>query len=138
MLEYYEGLLFITTNRLEDFDEAFHNRIQVPIAYVALSAEFRTNIWRWHVQNATQHDKSRGLWTDDAFSHLGMLETNGRDIRNAVQIASAYAQAERETSSAGPGLSLRHILNYVRNSFDGQKLEDASSTLKKLDELSFA
>ena len=31
MLEYYEGILFLATNRLETMDVAFQSRIHVPV-----------------------------------------------------------------------------------------------------------
>ena len=33
MIEYYQGMLFLTTNRLAEFDPAFHNRIHINIEY---------------------------------------------------------------------------------------------------------
>jgi hypothetical protein len=52
MLEYYNGMLFVTTNRLTDFDQAFQNRIHLSIAFDQLEAPARTNIWRQHVSHA--------------------------------------------------------------------------------------
>lgn len=37
VLEYYAGILFLTTNRIGDFDEAFTSRIHISLYYPELS-----------------------------------------------------------------------------------------------------
>src|SRR5262249_58379475 len=46
MLEYYEGILFLATNRLETMDVAFQSRIHVPVKYEALDSAARRQIWK--------------------------------------------------------------------------------------------
>lgn len=41
MLEYYRGIMFLTTNRVNDFDEAMQSRIHLAIRYPLLSKETR-------------------------------------------------------------------------------------------------
>ncbi|KAK4540421.1 hypothetical protein LTR36_009278 [Oleoguttula mirabilis] len=43
-LEYYQGILFLTTNRIGTFDEAFLSRIDVPIYYPNFTNEQRLRI----------------------------------------------------------------------------------------------
>ncbi|OTB00432.1 hypothetical protein M426DRAFT_65886, partial [Hypoxylon sp. CI-4A] len=45
-MEYFKGLLFLTTNRVSQIDDAFISRVHVAIGYQALSPEFRVKIWR--------------------------------------------------------------------------------------------
>ncbi|THZ50551.1 P-loop containing nucleoside triphosphate hydrolase protein, partial [Aureobasidium pullulans] len=45
VLEYYEGILILTTNRVGTFDEAFKSRIQLAIHYPSLNQEDRMSIW---------------------------------------------------------------------------------------------
>lgn len=45
VLEYYEGILILTSNRVGTFDEAFRSRIQLSIHYKNLNAEDRALIW---------------------------------------------------------------------------------------------
>src|SRR6266542_1344950 len=105
MLEYYHGLLFITTNRLEDFDEAFHNRIHITIKYHDLQQEARTNIWRQHLSKASKKDSRSDLWDEDIYQLLGQLDTNGRDIRNYIRAAYGYARSAEED------LRINHLLS---------------------------
>ncbi|KAK7697667.1 hypothetical protein SLS64_013297 [Diaporthe eres] len=45
-LEYYDGILILTSNRVGTFDEAFKSRIQVAIHYESLTKKSRRAIWR--------------------------------------------------------------------------------------------
>src|SRR5271156_6610940 len=45
VLEYYEGILFLTTNRISNIDDAFHSRIHVSMQYPPLTAASRRHIW---------------------------------------------------------------------------------------------
>lgn len=42
VLEYYEGILFMTTNRINDSDVAVHSRIHVSLEYLSLRATLVT------------------------------------------------------------------------------------------------
>jgi hypothetical protein len=42
MLEYYEGILILTSNQIHTFDEAFKSRIQVALHYPTLDMR---SIW---------------------------------------------------------------------------------------------
>lgn len=44
MLDYYEGILFLTTNRVKHIDDAFHSRIHVSLHYPPLKAVSRRQI----------------------------------------------------------------------------------------------
>ncbi|KAK3349881.1 P-loop containing nucleoside triphosphate hydrolase protein, partial [Lasiosphaeria hispida] len=104
LLEYYRGMLFLTTNRLDDFDEAFYSRIHVTLEYSTLTRPWRTNIWREHIGLATARNTVKDLWTDDMFAALGEIDNNGRDIKNYTRTAYAFAQATDED------LTLEHLM----------------------------
>lgn len=48
-LEYFEGVMFLTTNRVQIFDEAFQSRIHLPLQYQALDLKARKVIWKTHL-----------------------------------------------------------------------------------------
>ena len=54
LTEYYQGILFLTTNRVETFDEAFQSRIHMGIRYENLQAKARKKIWQHHVGKVEQ------------------------------------------------------------------------------------
>ncbi|KAK8878892.1 P-loop containing nucleoside triphosphate hydrolase protein [Apiospora arundinis] len=84
-LEYYTGILFLTTNRVASFDDAFKSRIHVPLQFPPLSEESRRAIW---LQFCEQVDAK--LDADD-MHRLAQLELNGRQIKNIVKTANSLA-----------------------------------------------
>src|SRR5256885_2613862 len=44
-LEYYEGIMFLTTNRASEFDEAILSRIHLMLRYDSPDADARKKIW---------------------------------------------------------------------------------------------
>ena len=46
LLEYHDGIMFLTTNRVEAIDEAFKSRISVAIKYNDLDQDARKQVWR--------------------------------------------------------------------------------------------
>lgn len=74
-IEYFQGVLFLTTNRKQDFDEAFKSRIHVTISYGDLSDEAQSMIWERLI--VTNKDvKKDDSWTSAAFEALGKLKFN--------------------------------------------------------------
>lgn len=45
-MEYFQGLLFLTTNRVGQVDDAFISRVHVAIGYEALNPDTRSKIWQ--------------------------------------------------------------------------------------------
>jgi AAA+ superfamily predicted ATPase len=45
-LEYYDGILILTSNRVATFDEAFKSRIQLALHYKPLKKAHRLRIWK--------------------------------------------------------------------------------------------
>jgi len=81
MLDYYEGLLFLTTNRPETLDHAIHSRVMLRLDYPCLQAEARAEIWE------TMFAAAAVRLTTGSFADLGVAEVNGRQIRNLVRLA---------------------------------------------------
>ncbi|KAF2963249.1 hypothetical protein GQX73_g10320 [Xylaria multiplex] len=109
VLEYYNGLLFLTTNRVGTIDEAFKSRIHMSLYYPPLDKTqtrdiFRLNIAKLREIEAQRHEMTgepplvikESEITDFAGKHFeeNARSTgcwNGRQIRNAFQIASSLA-----------------------------------------------
>ncbi|KAH7309048.1 P-loop containing nucleoside triphosphate hydrolase protein [Stachybotrys elegans] len=90
MLEYYQGILFLTTNRVKDIDPAFHSRIHLTLAYPELDREARARIWRTFLKRITVPGNAGAghRLTEDEVSRLSKLELNGRQIKNVLKMAS--------------------------------------------------
>ena len=62
VLEYYEGIMFLTTNRVQTFDAAFQSRIHISIEYPELDAKSRKQVWtsfleQHNIAQAASRDK---------------------------------------------------------------------------------
>ncbi|KAH8648577.1 P-loop containing nucleoside triphosphate hydrolase protein [Xylariales sp. PMI_506] len=90
VLEYYSGILFLTTNRVATFDDAFKSRIHVPLRYTSLSVESRRSIWR----NFCDRVPGGCDVDDEGIDRLAAHELNGRQIKNVVKTAESLAAYE--------------------------------------------
>ncbi|KAI1763926.1 hypothetical protein GGR53DRAFT_343868 [Hypoxylon sp. FL1150] len=93
MLEYQSGILFLTTNRLSDFDTAFYSRIHVCIEFESPDAQRRTYIWSKIAGKLPAHEISRS-----EFERLGSLPLDGRRIKNVIKVASLLMQSKGDGS----------------------------------------
>jgi transcriptional regulator of acetoin/glycerol metabolism len=93
LLEYFEGIMFLTTNRIMNFDTAFKSRIHLAIKYPGLSETSQRQLWTTFITNDFQRDAPYWL-TEDLLDDLGAnRELNGRQIKNVVRTAMALAVA---------------------------------------------
>lgn len=107
VLEYYEGVLFLTTNRVGTFDEAFKSRIHLSLYYPPLNWPRTKRIWTNHIKTATSGNTRIQVDHDTLIAHAESLFQiqssqnefgpvwNGRQIRNAFQCAVALASFRR-------------------------------------------
>lgn len=107
VLEYYAGVLFLTTNRVGDFDEAFASRIHMTLYYPPLDldstqAVFRLNLEKINARVTKKHRKLEinhfavGGFVTSHWQANPKARWNGRQIRNACQTALALAEFEAE------------------------------------------
>lgn len=88
LLEYYEGILFLTTNRVKEIDEAFYSRISLAIRYPELDEAKRLIVWRNLLEFA-------GPRADDVnVAELAKKAINGRQIKHIVRQAGTLAKFE--------------------------------------------
>lgn len=99
VLEYYEGILILTSNRVGTFDEAFKSRIQLALHYPTLGEYQRLRIWENFI-NRLESFGDDSVDIADLRDHLGDLKEekmNGRQIRNAITTARQYAEWKKTT-----------------------------------------
>lgn len=110
VLEYCNGILFLTTNRVGTIDEAFKSRIHISLYYPPLDEKqtldiFQVNLTRLHEIEAAKTVSRPGHTTveidddnildfaiDHFRGHKQSQRWNGRQIRNAFQVAYSLAQ----------------------------------------------
>jgi hypothetical protein len=140
-LEYYPGILFLTTNRPGVLDEAINSRIHFSIHFPYLDyaqtlALFDMNLERAKIIAAQRAeatgkpplqmnvDEIRGFAIDAlqlraGGSSGGSSWWNGRQIRNAFQLASslAYADLDNDNDPSNKYLGRKHF-QYVQSLFE--------------------
>lgn len=99
VLEYFQGIMFLTTNRVKNFDRAFHSRISIALNYGELNKETRIKVWT----NLLDAANVSNMDIDKLSSH----ELNGRQIKNAIRISMALAEEE------GRDVSNQDVLNTI-------------------------
>ena len=91
-LEYFEGILFLTTNRPGALDEAFQSRIHITLGLPDLNVDSQIKVWKIFIRKLNipkdQENAIKKLVTDDIKKHGNL---NGRQIRNTIQAALALA-----------------------------------------------
>lgn len=88
VLEYYAGILFLTTNRVATFDDAFKSRIHIPIRYTDLSPSSRLQIWR----NMCAKIPGGVTLSEKEYEQLAENDVNGRQIKNVIKAAESLAR----------------------------------------------
>ncbi|KAJ4257572.1 hypothetical protein NW762_008697 [Fusarium torreyae] len=103
-LEYFQGILFLTTNRVETFDEAFQSRIHIALRYDNLDSRAKRTIFKMFLNRVEKLGKLKVKpLTEDDLNTLSKQDLNGRQIKNVVGSAQDLAVTN------GEALSMRHI-----------------------------
>ncbi|KAF8846682.1 hypothetical protein BDZ45DRAFT_812136 [Acephala macrosclerotiorum] len=129
-LEFYDGILFLTTNRIGVFDDAFMSRIHVKLYYRPFTPEERQRVWQTFIDKLMKDRGSSIRVSIDAKDfikgrRMKGLKWNGRDIRNAFQTAVALAEYDAETDEEGKILLKdTHLSSIVDMSIDFEKYLD--------------
>jgi len=107
-LEYFNGIMFMTTNRIGTMDPAFQSRIQYATEYTTLSVASRRKIWKMFIERLENRDSREELLED--MDYLKKLDLNGRQIRNAMKLAYSLAiQESRAMSGEKSGCPIKRI-----------------------------
>ena len=96
VLEYFKGILIMTTNRIMTFDVAMLSRCHYAIDFKPLSLDQEQEIWMRYVDKLNEHNSEKKDEIEDWVKHLTKRQTklNGREIRNVFTTAQTLAQAE--------------------------------------------
>jgi hypothetical protein len=118
MLEYYNGVLFLTTNRVGVLDEAIKSRVHLHLRYNQLDRRQTTEIFKHNIIRLKKIELQRQTAADRLFIHeseinefalahfdetnkSGVGRWNGRQIRNAFLIAASLAHLDGDDN---PGM----------------------------------
>lgn len=116
VLEYYDGILILTTNRIRTFDIAVQSRVNFAITYKNLDDKQKKTIYsnfisQLNEDNTRNHEElvnwpESDEWNDEPPFRL----LNGRQIRNVLFSAASIAQGDLRDHR----LSLDHIKKILK------------------------
>ena len=118
LLEYHNGVLFLTTNRLSCLDEAFSSRISVAMHYHNLEYDARKTIWETFLTITTTPEIIATL----DMEKLAAFNLNGRQIRSVVRLSCARSRIEKTDLSMDILLDTINISLDFKVQFSGEKL----------------
>ena len=78
-LEYFQGIMFLTTNRVTAFDDAFRSRITFAIKFDDLNIKAKKKIWETFLQKLPTEVKI----SEEEMDHLSRKDINGRQVRRS-------------------------------------------------------
>jgi len=116
LLDYYQGILFLTTNRPEVLDHAVLSRVMLKLAYPDLDQGARTAIWR------TMLDAAGLTLLDGPVDKLAEKDINGRQIRNLTRLGKILYPDGQVTLD-----QMRKVLSYGTASTQTTSCTGASS-----------
>jgi hypothetical protein len=179
VLEYYSGILFLTTNRVGALDEAFKSRIQLHLYYPRLNLPQTTAIFEVNIQKLLlieqEKEKQRQDQDNDHVQEPGSRDSqaearakvtrppaikidqdairrfahhhfkthneeqrwNGRQIRNAFQIAYSLANFEMERSSLDVWDEGEASTPHTPATLNERQFEDVAAAIENFDEYLF-
>ena len=119
VLEFYSGILFLTTNKVGHFDEAFKSRIHVSLYFPALNKRSTLKIWKMNLDRLAKSKKTLEVEAKEIYEYArdhykelhkkGKMTWNGRQIMNAFQTAIALAEFDANKNQGKPLLRLEHF-----------------------------
>jgi hypothetical protein len=107
--------MFLTTNRIMNFDTAFKSRIHLAIKYPGLSESSQRQLWTTFITNDVNRPKPYWL-NETLLNNLAARKLNGRQIKNVVHTAMALAiAASRELEPQDIHTSLTAMDNFEKD-----------------------
>ena len=116
LLEYYNGILILTSNRVKAIDPAFYSRISFARKYHDHTDDVREQIVR-NLLNV--HEITL---TEEEICELALHEVNGRQIKNSIRLAHFLAESENRPVT---GKDIHDILLRVQ-SFAAELLREVN------------
>ncbi|KAK3329966.1 hypothetical protein B0H66DRAFT_508811 [Apodospora peruviana] len=117
VLEYYQGIMFLTTNQIAEFDIAIPSRIHVSIQYESLKESQMEAIFSGFLDKLDDRGLVEGYedikeWLDEV---VYKEKFDGRQIRNTVTTALGLARAEAKYRGQTAKLKKDHLRRAFAN-----------------------
>lgn len=111
LLEYFQGILFLTTNRVETFDEAFQSRIHLAIRYGELSAKAKRSVWRMFLARVqAKEGVETAKFGEKDFDVLARHALNGRQVGFLPISCDRYTDIDRRSKTRSEQRRLSRLM----------------------------
>jgi AAA+ superfamily predicted ATPase len=140
VLEYYDGIIILTTNRITSLDIAVQSRIHLAIRYEDLDQKQKQNVFRMFLNQLEQNepksikDYEKVLEFVDEYASRDKL--NGRQIRNVVASALSLARSKAKRENGDARMTVDHLKKvlYITKDFQEQ-LESITTDARRHNEV---
>ncbi|KAB5584935.1 P-loop containing nucleoside triphosphate hydrolase protein [Coniochaeta sp. 2T2.1] len=101
-LEYFSGIIFLTTNLYSTIDSAFRSRVSLHLLFNPLTPEAPMLVWRkfldrlpsatkGNAEDVARNEAESGAGiSEEDIKELAAWELNGREIKNAVKMVKSW------------------------------------------------
>lgn len=103
MLEFYQGILILTSNRVAAFDTAIMSRVHIVIHYPNLDRQSQRKLWSLFLSRLP-NDSGKSVTDENDLGILDEYDLDGREIKNIVRTAHSLAVSE-----SSPSVGLNHL-----------------------------
>ncbi|KAG9230858.1 AAA family ATPase [Amylocarpus encephaloides] len=118
VLEYYQGILFLTTNQIAQFDVAVQSRIHIALKYEALNEAQTTAIFMQFIRQLDAKKKVQSISKIETWMKSELIRRktsfDGRQIRNIVSCAMSLAAAREGAEGKLTKYDLLKVVDIVR------------------------
>ncbi|KAL8907852.1 MAG: hypothetical protein Q9207_001176 [Kuettlingeria erythrocarpa] len=131
VLEYYEGIIILTTNRITSLDVAVQSRIHLAIQYQDLKPDQKFKIFKNFLNKIGEDNIDNPYEMDVELKKIcRRTPINGRQIRNVVSSAQALALAEKRK------LGVEQLNTVYETTVDFlESLKDLTSSRRQVNEV---
>lgn len=123
-LEYFQGIVFLTSNRGSGLDPAIRSRIHLFLQYSPPDRTTRRALWEQVLRQIPPSEVDLDM--DKALDILAIPEMNGREISNACHLIKTLAREQ------GTNINGEHLKTFLQvwNCFEGTE-EDGKGVIGK-------
>jgi SpoVK/Ycf46/Vps4 family AAA+-type ATPase len=100
-LEYFRGIIFLTTNLYETIDTAFRSRVNIHLLFNPLPPASRLLLWQKFIERLPPSEVEGGEarrtidgLVEEDFKELAKWELNGREIKNAIKTVKSWCDVK--------------------------------------------
>lgn len=97
-LEYFRGIIFLTTNLYDTIDTAFRSRVNIHLLFNPLPPASRLTIWSKFLERlppmVESNKRPMDLLEEEDLRELSKWELNGREIKNAIKTVKSWCDVK--------------------------------------------